>query len=89
MDKHPDQYAKIQEWLGESAVKLKAAQALAREGMKGPGGVGEVPSLIGPRSLPPPPRPKDIRLPCDDEEVAVFEAILGAEGLEKIYDSEE
>lgn len=34
---HPEKLARIQAWLGDTDQKIRAAEILAREGMKGPG----------------------------------------------------
>lgn len=36
-DNHPEKLAKIRAWLGETDEKIKVAEALARQGLKGPG----------------------------------------------------
>jgi len=40
---HPEQYRKVAEWLGATTVRLKAAEMLAKDGMKGPGEPEEEP----------------------------------------------
>jgi hypothetical protein len=43
MNTHPMKFGEIKSWLGESDARIRSAEALAREGMRGPGGSGEGP----------------------------------------------
>lgn len=45
MDLHKEKYQAIRRWLGESDLKVRAAEVLAKEGMKGPGQLSEVPRV--------------------------------------------